>query len=342
MKCSTRLAQLASAAVLLLALGLHPARAHQFRSAYLQLSELGAGEYRLQLRLPWLAEGRLAPIELPLPADCEPSAAPESSRTESYLKRSSRWRCTRPLRGQELVLQGVNALTPDVMVELNFADGSQRLFTLDSDQPRLRFVPAQHRQPPEWQGYLRLGVEHILLGVDHLLFLTGLLLIVARASRDRVSLLLRTVTAFTLAHSLTLTASALGWLRLPPAAIEALIAASIVLLAVELTRPVTAPRLSLSKPWLPAFIFGLLHGFGFAGALAEVGLPEQARLPALAMFNLGVEVGQLLFAAALLSLLWLARRRLPLELPRLQALATQVIGSVAAFWLIDRTIAALA
>jgi hypothetical protein len=318
-----------------------PALAHQFRSAYVQLAELGDREYALQVRMPRLPEDRITPIRLDLPG-CTSDAPAEIVHSESYLSRSSRWRCDQTLSGAALQIDGIGVLTPDVMVELDFSGGGRRIFTLDGDQPGFVFEPAPQRRAVEWRGYLALGVEHILSGIDHLLFVTGLLLIVWRGAEARALRLLRTITAFTLAHSITLGASALGLVRLPSAPVEACIAASILLLAVELARRSPRPSLTFRKPWLPAFAFGLLHGFGFAGALADIGLPQDAKLPALAMFNVGVELGQLAFVAALMVLARAAGLlRWPL-LQRMPALTTQFIGIVAAYWAIERSAAVFA
>jgi hypothetical protein len=180
-------------------------------------------------------------------------------------------------------------------------------------------------------GYLRLGMAHILAGADHLAFLAGLLLLVGgwRA-------LVATVTAFTLAHSLTLAAATLAVVAPPSAPVEALIAASILLVAAELARPPGAPpTLARRRPWLVAFAFGLLHGLGFAGALAEAGLPRDHLPLALLAFNLGVEAGQLAFVAACLPALALARR-VGAGRAWVRLGPAYVLGSLAAAWLLDR------
>jgi hydrogenase/urease accessory protein HupE len=184
--------------------------------------------------------------------------------------------------------------------------------------------------------FATLGIEHILLGIDHLLFVLGLVLIVQSAK-----LLVQTITAFTIAHSITLAVATLGFVHVPGAPVEAVIALSILFLASELTRQRRGESgLTARYPWLVAFSFGLLHGFGFAGALAEVGLPERDITLALLVFNLGVEAGQLLFVAGVLALLWLGRRVIVSPPPRwLQDAPAYAIGSLAAFWLIQRVAA---
>jgi hydrogenase/urease accessory protein HupE len=183
--------------------------------------------------------------------------------------------------------------------------------------------------------YVLLGIEHILLGVDHLLFVLALLIIVRGGAR-----ILLTVTAFTVAHSTTLVAATLGWLALPAAPVEATIALSIAFLAREIAMSWRGHAgLTERMPWLVAFVFGLLHGLGFAGALAEIGLPQNAIPLALLCFNVGVEVGQLLFVGAVLGLAWTMRSFAARRGPMLNAVASYVIGGVASFWMIERVIA---
>jgi len=185
------------------------------------------------------------------------------------------------------------------------------------------------------QRYTLLGMEHILGGIDHLLFVAGLLLLVHGARR-----LLLTITAFTVAHSLTLALSVFGWVGLPSEPVEAIIALSIVLLAVENVHQQRGQiGLTSRYPWVVAFIFGLVHGLGFAGALGQLELPQAEVPPALLFFNLGVEAGQLLFVAAWLMLGWLSNRihfTLP---PRFKLAPHYALGTVAAYWLLERTLA---
>jgi hydrogenase/urease accessory protein HupE len=185
--------------------------------------------------------------------------------------------------------------------------------------------------------YLRLGIEHILEGVDHLLFVLALVLLVRDAKR-----LVATVTAFTVAHSLTLAAATLGFVHVRQGPVEAVIALSIVFVAGEIVHQARGrPGLGSNRPWLVAFVFGLLHGLGFAGALREVGLPEHSIPLALLFFNLGVELGQLLFIACILPLASLQRRAVR-RWPEQAALApAYCIGSVAAWWTLERVAACL-
>lgn len=196
-------------------------------------------------------------------------------------------------------------------------------------------LPESVRAPPAWdtaQLYLVLGIEHILLGFDHLLFVLGLLLLV---QRGRV--LVATITSFTVAHSITLALSSLGWVRLPAGPVEACIALSILLLAVELTHSPDRESLTMRRPWVVAFAFGLLHGFGFAGALSALGLPEGQQALALATFNVGVEVGQLMFVVVLVGLsrlVWRTRSR-----PQMvTTVCAYLLGSLAVVWMCDRVV----
>lgn len=193
------------------------------------------------------------------------------------------------------------------------------------------------------RNYIPIGMEHILFGIDHLLFVLGLLWLVRGGGA-----LIKTITAFTLAHSITLTAATLGWVGLPAAPVEALIALSIVLVAVEAVKQHQG-KLSLTsrKPWLVAFAFGLLHGFGFAGALGELGLPENNLLSALLFFNIGVELGQLFFVVVLLLVSWVvsqvvskvvsqAFKNWANLLQKSRQVSQYTVGILAAFWFFER------
>ena len=218
----------------------------------------------------------------------------------------------------------------DVLVRIQTANGAVRTVRLTPSSPSFT-VPAHAGPLMVLSAYVGLGIEHILFGVDHLLFVLCLLLLV-RGIRN----LLATVTAFTLAHSITLAAATLGFIRVPAAPVEATIALSIVFLASELARGDARHTVARSYPWLVAFAFGLLHGLGFAGALAEVGLPQGEIPLALFGFNVGVELGQLAFVATVLSLARLVRLmawRMPVWA---SAAAGYAIGSVAAFWVFAR------
>jgi hydrogenase/urease accessory protein HupE len=227
-----------------------------------------------------------------------------------------------------------------VLFRIDYADGLSFTHRLVPAAPSV-VIPERPGTLDVIATYTGLGIEHILAGVDHLLFVFALLLIVRGWRR-----LVMTITAFTLAHSITLAASTLGYVQVSPTAVEATIALSILFLAVELARrrsgnAAAATDLAWRYPWLVAFAFGLLHGFGFAGALREIGLPAQAVPLALLFFNVGVEIGQLLFIGAMLICTF-ALGRLRLKFPAWSPrLAAYVIGSVAAFWVFERTLAGI-
>ena len=182
------------------------------------------------------------------------------------------------------------------------------------------------------QTYVLLGVDHILTGVDHLLFVLALILLI----RDHW-MLVKTITAFTVAHSITLAGAALGYLSMPQAPVEATIALSIAFVASELAKAQPGERrLSESYPWVIAFAFGLLHGFGFAGALKEIGLPQSDVPLALFTFNLGVEAGQLMFVAAVLLGFKVVKALYDFPAPAWRMAAAYGIGTISTFWLISR------
>ena len=199
------------------------------------------------------------------------------------------------------------------------------------EQPTFEVLPPTATSEVAWT-YLIMGVEHILAGVDHLLFVLALLLIVKGTRR-----ILMTITAFTVAHSITLVAATIGWLHVPGPPVEAIIALSIVFVASEVLQEMRGNQgLTSRAPWIVAFSFGLLHGLGFAGALAEVGLPQVAIPTALLMFNVGVELGQLAFVAVVLALQAMAAPFVAAQRRWIKGATSYGIGAVAAFWTIER------
>ena len=265
---------------------------------------------------------------------------------------------TQPLDGQTLTIQGLERTITDVLVNVTLSDGRSIQQFLKPQHTSVR-LDLRARAAPPVGAYLSLGIEHILTGVDHLLFVFGLLLLVGRSWA-----LLKTITAFTVAHSVTLAATALGWLHIRSSVVEALVALSIVVLAVELakrrdggqatdvdrgasgTRLLagdidTQAGLTSRYPWLIAFLFGLLHGCAFAGALAEVGLPQEHIPLALFLFNVGVETGQLLFIAAAAAALWLAGRWIHSTPAWAQRAVPYAIGIFSSYWLIERFLIAI-
>ena len=237
------------------------------------------------------------------------------------------------LSGVEIHIDGLAETFTDVLVRIEHQGGVTQVARLTSRSPSFVVSPLPNRAQIA-RAYTSLGVKHILLGIDHLLFVLGLLLIV----RGRL-LLVKTITAFTVAHSVTLGASVLGFVHVPQSPVEAVIALSIVFLAGELLRR-RVGRVGLTEqyPWLVAFVFGCLHGFGFAGALAEIGLPQSDIPLALLTFNVGVEIGQLVFLFACLLVIAAGRRVLGAHLTWAPSAAAYAIGGVSAYWLIERVI----
>ncbi len=318
--------------VLLLALlGLSQAAvAHELRPAFLELIETAPDQFDVLWKVPARGEARLA-LDATLPGNCT-DTGPRTV-IDTGVAVSSRWTvaCAGGLADRTIAIGGLSATYTDVLLRIENADGVQQSTRLSPDSPRYVVLAA----PSAWdtaRTYFLLGVEHILLGIDHLLFVLALLLLI-RNTRT----LIETITAFTIAHSITLAAAALGWANAPQPPVEAAIALSIVVVASEIVRAGRgATDLSIRYPWLIAFLFGLLHGFGFGGALRDIGLPQKDVPLALFTFNLGVEAGQLLFVIAVLTLLAAIRALFTTRLPKARTIAAYVIGSVSAFWFVAR------
>jgi hydrogenase/urease accessory protein HupE len=307
--------------------------AHEVRPAYLELRETAGEHYEVLWKVPGLGTDMRLGIYVELPANCKKLG--ESRATFSNNAFIERWSvdCPGGLVGRSIEILGLSATVIDVLVRIERVDGTTQVVRLNP--AAATFMVNRESDALEVAGtYFRLGVEHILTGLDHLLFVLALLILVKGVKR-----LIVTVTAFTLAHSLTLAGATLGLVHLPQQPVEACIALSIVFVAAEILRKDAG--LTARFPWVIAFTFGLLHGFGFAGALREVGLPQKAIPVALLFFNLGVEAGQLLFIGAIIAALKIGRR--VLRQRRLELLAgtwrapPYIIGTIATFWVIDRT-----
>ena len=310
-----------------------PAGAHELRPAYLELREGDAGSFHVSWKTPMRGERRLA-LSPEFSGEVEASSPIVTRASGGAAVQSWSARAVEPLRGQTLRIAGLEATMTDALVRIEFADGAEWTRRLTPREPAA-VIPEQTSRAAVAGVYLGLGVEHILLGVDHLLFVLALLLVTRGGPK-----LIGAVTAFTAAHSLTLGLATLGFVHVPAPPIEAIIAASIVLVAAEIVRSRGGhDGLTARAPWVVAFAFGLLHGFGFAGALGEIGLPE-GRIPAaLLFFNLGVEAGQLAFLAAVLVAA-VAVRRLAGAPPRwMELVPPYAIGILATFWVIQRVAA---
>lgn len=313
-----------------------PAPAHEVRPAYLQIHETESDTYDVLWKVPGYADEFRLGLYVEFPADVIRLGAPRGEFSGgSY---SERWSVRRPggLTGATIHIEGLANTLTDVLVRLEQRDGTVQTARLTPSAPFF-IVEATPGKLEVAGTYLKLGVEHILLGVDHLLFVLALLILVQGVRR-----LVATVTAFTIAHSITLAAATLGFVHVPGPPVEACIALSIVFVAAEIVKGARGRRgLTAQKPWLVAFAFGLLHGLGFASALSEVGLPQTAIPVALLFFNVGVEIGQLMFIAVALTVI--AGLRLVPVNGRAAAVAglaaPYVIGSVAAFWVVERMLA---
>ena len=326
-----------SCAALCLMLGVMlsaPVLAHESRPAYLEISEQEPGSYALVWKVPRRGDDIL-PLQLLLPSTCEDLSPPARYlQPNAALTRRSVICGEAGMAHQDIAITGFSATISDALVRISLLSGETQTAILNTDRPRLRIAAPQN--PTAVLGsYIRLGIEHILFGIDHLLFVLGLLLIVRGVGR-----LVKTITAFTLAHSVTLGLAALGFVRVPQAPVEAVIALSILFLATELVKQQRGDSSMTERyPWLVALTFGLLHGFGFAGALSEVGLPQTEIPLALFGFNIGVELGQLLFVSVSLAVIWLLQR-LRINWPGwAEQLPAYGIGSLAAFWCIERVAA---
>lgn len=313
--------------------------AHRLSPAYFGMAETEPGVYAVQWKVS-ISGGLADALEPKIPEGCSVVGVVRSYVIEDARVQHAEIDCGGPLAGRTFAVDGLAVTSTDVLLRIDSLDGSSFTHRLVPENTSV-WIP---ERPGAWEAavtYLTLGVEHILLGIDHLLFVFALLLLVRGFGR-----LVATITAFTLAHSVTLAAATLGFVNVPSAPVEATIALSILLLATELARRRSTSNesrrtLTSRFPWFVAFFFGLLHGFGFAGALNDVGLPDQAIPLALLFFNLGVEAGQLAFVAAVLTIGWVLRTAsvtLPDWLPRFSA---YLIGSTAAFWVFERTVTAI-
>lgn len=307
--------------------------ADEIKLSYLEIKEIKSQHYSVLLKLSSKDDQKL-PITMLMPKECSLTLAKTSHLVNNtYL---DRWqmKCNEGLADKTLFIEGLKSTGTDLLLRLELLSGASHSKLLSPSKSSYR-VPKDASSWQIVQTYSWLGITHILLGFDHLLFVFALLFIVKNMRR-----LLWTVTAFTLAHSLTMAVSTLGIVHIPQAPVEAVIALSILFLAMEIIHEKQGKvGLTSLYPWLIAFIFGLLHGFGFAGALAEIGLPQQAVTLALVFFNIGVELGQLMFVATVvLMVVILQRLTYPALLDKLQTAVVYMIGGVSAFWLIERTL----
>ncbi len=310
---------------------------HALQPGYLEIRLIDKELYAAVWKKPAVNSRPMA-ITAKLPQSCDPRTPVEPIWDGSaYI---ARWtlRCSGGLEGGVIRIDGLDQTKTDVLVRFDFADGASQTHRLTPSDSSFT-VPSQPSRLEVVRTYLLLGFKHILSGIDHLMFVLALLLLVKGVRR-----LIVTVTAFTIAHSLTLAGATLGFVQIPGPPIEATIALSIMFVASEIIHSRQGiPGLTQKYPWVVAFTFGLLHGFGFAGALAQIGLPQASIPIALLFFNVGVEIGQLLFIASVFAAIALAQhvtRRIDVPRPTWAwAVPPYVIGGIASYWIIQRVAA---
>lgn len=308
------------------------AAGHEVRPGYLELREGSKGRYEVLWKHPARGEVaiKLSPV---FSADCsltgpgKQEMAPGATLTRATLE------CPGSLRGKKIHIAGLESTLTDVLIRVYHADGEVETHLLRPASPEVT-IGSKGGRGQRALAYLRLGVEHILMGIDHLLFVLGLLLIV-RGSM----MLIKTITSFTVAHSITLAMATLGYAKAPIPPLNAAIALSIFFLGPEIVRSWHGQTsLTIRHPWVVAFAFGLLHGFGFATGLTIMGLPRTEIPVALLLFNLGVEMGQIAFVALML-LLNRSFHRLQFDFPRWAELVPgYMVGSLGAYWTIQRVV----
>jgi hydrogenase/urease accessory protein HupE len=305
--------------------------AHEMRPAYLELHQKNSETYDVLWKVPGRGEDLRFGIYPRFPANCQRVGELRTTVVNNAF--SDRWtlQCKGGFSGSTVLIDGLSGTVTDVLVRIERLDGSEQVTRLTSSSPSF-VVEAALRRFEVARTYLALGVEHILTGIDHLLFVSGLLLLVTGVRR-----LLLTVSAFTLSHTVTLSLATLGFVHVPPAPVEAVIALSILFVALEVLRKNETPNsLAQRQPWLVAFSFGLLHGLGFASGLSAAGLPTGHIPLALGFFSAGVEVGHFSFIAVALILI-AAVGRWTMKLPTWSwRLPPYAIGSVATYWFIVR------
>ncbi len=320
---------------IILAMLAAPVLADELRPAVIELAEREAGKWSLEWKIPVAANSRSSAPMLPqpvIPQSCTMAGDPVQRAAPLALLGSAQLACDGDLAAEQFGLTELLG-SADAIARVSPLGRPTQTFRLTADAPTATIAA----RPDAWgvaRDYFVIGAEHILFGWDHLLFVIALVLLVRSGWA-----VVKAATAFTVAHSITLVATTLGYAGLPSRPVEALIALSIVFLAVEVIRAIRDPdhtTWTRGAPWLVAFAFGLLHGFGFAGALADIGLPQGEITSALVAFNVGVEAGQLLVIAALIALLSLMKRVIPAaETPSIR-FATYAIGITGSFWLFER------
>ena len=319
--------------LLLLVLSL---KADEVRPLYLELKEHNLNNFLVTLKIPAKGDKKLK-MDAILPTNCTLNSEVESYFIQgAYLQRWS-VECKGGLAGKSIFIDGLKDTNTDLLLRIDMLDGLSYSTLLNPTKTSYS-VPTNSSNIEVISTYTWLGITHILMGYDHLAFVFALLLLVGSMRK-----LLWTITAFTLAHSITMAGATLGIVHIPQKPVEAVIALSILFLALEVIHKRDGKNgIASSSPWIVAFIFGLLHGFGFAGALAEIGLPQNAITTALLFFNIGVELGQLIFIASVVTVAGLLHKFTShLFVQRVELVAIYSIGTISSFWLIDRVLGIL-
>lgn len=318
--------------VLLLIFGLTTIlTAHEIRPAYLEIKQTGSKEYTVLWKVP-LYNGKKLDIFPECSVIQNVSIVEEQQLQDAHLT-IYKWKGNAGLEGHKITINGLQRTLMDVLIRIDLDDKLSYTLLAQPDSPTI-WVPVEPSRISVIRSYAIMGIEHILKGADHLLFVLCLLLII-----DRWQLILWTVSSFTLAHSLTLALSVLGIIHLPSPPVETVIALSIMFLAREyLSKLKGRSTLTLQYPWTVAFIFGLVHGLGFSGALQEIGLPQSDVAFALIFFNAGVEIGQVLFifGALICYAFWAKLSKNQSKVTILKKGMAFAIGGLSSFWFIDR------
>lgn len=307
--------------------------AHEIRPALLTITEREPGFFDAQWKVPALGD-RSLPIKPVFPECMKPVGPPSAHAAPGAILQYFSFKTdVASIAGETILIEGLTGVQIDVLVRIELADGASHSIILRPLSPSCVIPERPSAAAMAW-SYFVIGIQHILEGVDHLLFILGLLLIVRSKS-----MLVKTITAFTVAHSITLAIATLGYATTPLEPLNVMIALSILFLGPEIVRVWRGQTsITIRHPWIVAFGFGLLHGFGFASGLETIGLPGHAIALALLMFNVGVEVGQLIFVAVILAMLQ-SFRVLEFHWPRWAELTPgYAVGSLGAYWTIQRLI----
>ena len=303
--------------------------AHEIRPAYLRIQEVSPLKYEAFWKVP-MVQGKYIDIFPQFENDIQPIQTKEQGLSNALIKVYS-FTSKQPLKGTSIRIENLDKTLIDVLIQIDFIDETSYSFLVHPSEPST-FVPEDSGFFQVIKTYFVLGVEHIWMGYDHLLFVLGLFLLI-----PSFGALVKTITSFTIAHSITLIIATLGWISVPSGPVEAVIALSIVLLALEAYNYQKGKTsITIRYPWIVAFAFGLIHGLGFAGALSEIGLPQKSIPSALLFFNVGVEFGQVVFVGLLWFLFFLLRKYTPVLHKWAKISVPYAIGSLGMFWVIER------